>query len=97
MMKQYLFDTSHISHCHVYQTTSGTKVCSCTKCHQNKRHIHICEPVFGGCSLEVCSEIKEGLVYFKTLLGKIQEDVLTHPLSAHYCIYCTVCLCIIKI
>lgn len=46
-------------------------------------------------SLEVRLEIKEGLVYFKTL-SKIQEDFLTHSLSTYYRIQCTVCLCIIK-
>lgn len=37
-------------------------------------HIHICEPVFGSRrSLEVCSEIKEGLVYTKTLQVRFRK------------------------
>lgn len=68
VMKLFIRHQSYIPHCHVYQTRSCTKLCSCTKYHQSKRHIHICEPVFGSyCSLEVCWEIKEGFVYFKTL------------------------------
>lgn len=81
----FIWHQSYVPHCHVYQTTSSTKVCSCTKCHQNKRHIHICEPVFlaVNCSLEVCSEIEEGEVYFKTM-GMIQEDFVTHPFTTAF-------------
>lgn len=59
------------------------------KCHQNKSHIHIGEPVFGNYySLEVCSQIKEGLVYFKIL--KSQSGRLhTHPLCTCCCFQCS--------